>query len=68
MILKKNVGYEDSIIRTLLGALIVGLGLYYQNFWGFLGLIFVITGAISFCPIYRVFKVSTMRSDLEREN
>lgn len=68
MIMKKNVGYGDSIIRTLIGAIIVSVGIYYQNYWGLLGLILVFTGAVSFCPVYRLFKVSTIRSDLEREN
>lgn len=68
MIMKKNVGYGDSIVRTLIGAIIVSVGIYYQNYWGLLGLILVFTGVVSFCPIYRLFKISTMRSDLEREN
>lgn len=68
MIMKKNVGYGDSIIRTLLGAVIVSAGLYNQNYWGLLGLILVFSGVVSFCPIYRLFKITTMRSDLEREN
>lgn len=68
MIMKKNVGYGDSIIRTLLGAVIVSVGLYNQNYLGLLGLILVFSGVVSFCPIYRLFKITTMRSDLEREN
>jgi hypothetical protein len=68
MIMKKNVGYGDSIIRTLFGAVIVSVGLYNQNYLGLLGLILVFSGVVSFCPIYRLFKITTMRSDLEREN
>lgn len=68
MIMKKNVGYGDSIIRTLLGAIIVIIGMYYQNYWGLLGFILVFTGVVSFCPIYRLLRISTMPSDLEREN
>jgi len=68
MILKKNVGYMDSIIRVIFGALILSMGLFYDSYWGFIGLIPVISGAISFCPIYRMMRVSTMNPDLEREN
>ncbi len=68
MILKKNVGYMDSIIRVVLGTLIIALGLYFDNYWGFIGLIPVISGAISFCPVYRVLRMSTMDPNLEREN
>lgn len=68
MILKKNVGNMDSIIRVVLGTLIIALGLYFDSYWGFIGLIPVISGAISFCPIYRVLRMSTMDPNLEREN
>ncbi len=68
MILKKNVGYMDSIIRVVLGALILSMGLFYDSYWGFIGLIPVISGAISFCPIYRLMRISSMDPNLEREN
>lgn len=68
MIMKKNVGYWDSIIRSIAGAIIVSLGLFYDNYWGFLGLILVVSGAVSFCPVYRLFKFATVSPDLEREN
>lgn len=68
MIMKKNVGYWDSIIRVIGGALIVILGLFYDNYWGFAGLILVFSGAVGFCPVYRLFKTATISSDLEREN
>lgn len=68
MILKKNVGNSDSIIRVLVGALIVVLGLYFENFWGFLGFILVFSGAVSFCPIYRLLKMETTKPNIERAN
>ncbi len=68
MILKKNVGNADSIVRVLVGALIVVLGLYFENFWGFLGFILVFSGAVSFCPIYRFLKMETTKPNIERAN
>lgn len=68
MIVKKNVGNVDSIIRVFIGALIVGAGLYYNNFWGFLGLILVFSGTASFCPIYRLLKFETTKPNVERAN
>ncbi|WP_069132710.1 YgaP family membrane protein [Rhodohalobacter halophilus] len=68
MILKKNVGYIDSVIRVLIGALIVGAGLYFDNFWGFLGLILVFSGTASFCPIYQLLKLETTKPNIERAN
>lgn len=68
MIMKKNVGYWDSILRTILGAAIVSIGMFYDNYWGLLGLILVFSGVVSYCPIYRLLKIATVQSDLEREN
>lgn len=68
MILKKNVGYYDSIIRATLGVLIVLAGVYFQNWWGFLGLILVFSGGLSFCPIYKLAGIDTTRPDTERAN
>ncbi len=68
MILKKNVGYTDSIIRVIIGALIVGLGLYFDSYWGFIGLIPVFSGAVSFCPIYQLLKMDTSKPNIERAN
>jgi len=68
MILKKNVGNTDSIIRVVVGALIVILGLYFENFWGFLGFILVFSGAVSFCPVYRLLKMETTKPNIERAN
>jgi len=68
MILKKNVGNTDSIIRVLVGALIVVLGLYFENFWGFLGFILVFSGAVSYCPVYRLLNMETTKPNIERAN
>lgn len=68
MIMKKNVGYWDSIIRTIVGAAIVSLGMFYDNYWGLLGIILVFSGVVSFCPIYQIFKIETVKTGLEREN
>lgn len=68
MILKKNVGYMDSIIRVTLGTLIIAAGLYYDSYWGFLGLIPVFSGGVSFCPIYKLFNYETTNPNAERAN
>ncbi len=68
MILKKNVGYVDSIIRVLIGALIMAGGLYLNSWWGFLGLIPIFSGGVSFCPIYRALDIDTSVPNSERAN
>jgi hypothetical protein len=68
MILKKNVGYLDSIIRVLIGTLIVAAGLYFDSWWGFLGLIPVFSGGVSFCPVYKWLGIETVNPNAERAN
>lgn len=68
MILKKNIGYTESVIRVVIGSLIVVAGLYVDSYLGLIGLIPVISGAVSFCPLYRFLNLSTMNPTLEREN
>ncbi|MDZ7829719.1 MAG: DUF2892 domain-containing protein [Halofilum sp. (in: g-proteobacteria)] len=56
----QNVGTADRIIRV-----VVGLGLLAmtvigpQTLWGLIGLIPLISGAVGFCPAYRLLGLST---------
>ncbi len=68
MILKKNVGYLDSVLRVILGAIIVSAGFFFDTYWGLLGLILVFSGGVAYCPVYKVLGKSTMNPNLEREN
>lgn len=64
---RKNVGNTDSVIRGILGTVILLAGLYYGSWWGVAGLILVFTGAVSWCPIYKILGVQTCSTDLEIE-
>jgi hypothetical protein len=63
--MKKNMGTTDRIIRIVIAALIAIL--YFTNVitgtWaiilGILGIIFLVTGLVGFCPLYRIFGAST---------
>ncbi len=63
--MKKNVGTTDRILRILLAAVIAGL--FFTNvITGTPGIvlmvlagIFLVTGFISFCPLYAIFGIST---------
>ncbi len=54
-----NVGKSDKNIRLALGTLIVLWGLLYQNWWGLIGLVLLITAFISWCPLYAVLGIKT---------
>jgi len=63
----KNVGNADRVTRIVL-ALILGLMWLNGTIAGFLGgalailaIVFLVTGAIGFCPIYFALKLSTLK-------
>ncbi len=55
----KNVGNIDRAIRIIVGVVIVGLGFFYESWWGIIGIIPIITGSIGWCPAYIPFKINT---------
>lgn len=56
---KKNVGGIDRVIRIILGIVIIGAGVYFQSWWGLLGVVVLLTGVFSFCGLYALIGVST---------
>lgn len=63
----KNMGNIDRIIRTILGIALVAAAVVLQiqigRFWwlGIPGVVFLLTSAISTCPLYLPFGISTIR-------
>jgi len=63
--MKKNLGLSDRIIRVILGAVLAIL-YFTETVTGTLGvvllavgIILALTSVVSFCPIYRVFGMSS---------
>jgi len=67
-IVKKNVGYMDALLRVIIGMIILFAGLWFNSLWGFIGLIFIASGSLSFDPFYRMLGIQTCEPNLEREN
>jgi len=61
----KNIGNVDRAFRAILGVIVLALGYYNQNYWGLVGFVFLGTATIAFCPLYRIFKISTCTKDLQ---
>ena len=57
--MKSNTSGFDRIIRVILGIAIIGIGLYFHSWWGLVGVVLLITAAMSWCPIYWALKLST---------
>ena len=57
--MKCNVGTTDKVIRLSL-ALVIGMaGFYFKSCWGFLAILPLMTGLVSFCPLYKILGSNT---------
>lgn len=55
-----NVGGLDRTLRVAVGMLLVGLAATNTvGWWGWLGLVPLLTGAVGFCPLYQLFGLNT---------
>lgn len=58
--MKSNVGGLDRIARIVAGAVLIALAATNViGWWGWLGLIPLITGLVGFCPLYPMLGLST---------
>ena len=54
-----NVGGIDQILRIVLGVVICTIGVIYNNWWGMVGLIPLVTGTMSWCALYNLMGLSS---------
>jgi hypothetical protein len=54
-----NMGKGDRIIRGIVGIVILAAGYLYGSWWGLIGLIFLGTALVSWCPAYLPFGINT---------
>ncbi len=65
--MKMNEGPVDRIIRVIVGIALIALGLLgvATGVWMWvayiLGAILLVTGIVGFCPLYKLFKLSTAK-------
>ncbi len=67
--MKQNEAWVDRIIRMVVGAILVvmafmGAASGFMMYVAYLvGFIFILTGAVGFCPIYSAFGFSTKKEE-----
>lgn len=61
--MKCNVGTVDRLLRIILGLVIGILGVVFNSWWGLVGLVPLLTGLFSFCPLYLPLKISTVKKE-----
>ncbi len=70
--MKKNLGTIDRIARVAI-AIVLGILLFAGTLSGTVGtilgivsIILLLTGAISFCPLYAMLKISTAKQESQK--
>lgn len=56
-----NIGNTDRVIRIVLGVAIAVLGVVFKSWLGLIAIVPLATAAVSTCPIYMPFGISTRR-------
>ena len=59
--MKRNEGKIDRIVRIVIGAGMIAAGVFYESWWGAVGIVPIITGAIGWCPAYLPLGISTCK-------
>lgn len=61
--MKQNIGNTERLIRAIAGAVVIGVGFYFQSWWGALGLVPLATAALGWCPPYAMLGISTCKAN-----
>lgn len=57
------MGQSERILRGIVGIVIVAIGIYFNNWWGAIGLIPFVTAVVGWCPAYLPFAISSCKAD-----
>lgn len=62
--MKHNVGTADRVLRILVGVVLIALAATNTvGWWGWLGVIPLLTGLVRTCPAYSILGVKTCKTD-----
>jgi len=59
--MKCNVGKVDRIARIIIGLCIIAAGIYFQSWFGVIGLVPLATALLGWCPLYVPFGISSCK-------
>lgn len=58
--MKRNIGSYDRIIRIIIGLVLIGLSfMNVIGWWGWIGVIPIVTALIGWCPLYTPMGINT---------
>ena len=57
--MKCNMGTGDRVFRGIIGIAVLAAGFFFGSWWGLVGLIFLGTAVVRWCPAYVPFGINT---------
>ncbi len=60
--MNKNVGQVERGIRFVVGLAVIGAGVYFQSWWGAIGLVLIGTALMGWCPPYALLGINTCKT------
>ena len=63
--MKRNLGSADRGGRIVLGVAIGAAGLYFESWFGLIGLVLLGTALVGWCPLYAPFGITTCKLNSE---
>jgi len=59
--MNRNMGGVDRGIRFVIGLTVIGVGVYFQSWWGAVGLLPIGIALMGWCPPYAMFGINTCK-------
>lgn len=66
--MKANVGSVDRGLRIVVGIVLLSLLFILEGnarWLGLIGIVLILTGAVSFCPLYAILGIKTRSTDIK---
>ena len=76
MQLQRNMGFADQVFRTVMGAVLIYMGLFSEQFSNNLlssillssvGVVIIVSSIIGWCPFYHMSGFNTFKSKKDRD-
>ncbi len=69
--MEKNMALWDRVARVIIGIIFLVLAIAQGGAWwilGIIGIVFIITSALGFCPLYKVIGFKTLKEEAEQQS
>lgn len=58
-----NIGKFDRVLRRCIGLIIIGFGIYFKSYLGWIGILPILMSYVNYCPLYIPFNINTKKEE-----